>query len=61
MNPVCCNSEMRCQKTGVRVASSSNPTWVRSGDRFECSKCGGTVIVNFGQAFESYAEVLIDE
>jgi hypothetical protein len=53
-----CDIEMKCSKTGVLVAPKSQPTWVRSGDKFECPECGSSVIVNFGEPFESFADVL---
>ena len=54
MNPVCCNSEMKVDSNGVTVASESNPSWVRSGDRYICRECDRTVVIGFGDAYDAH-------
>jgi hypothetical protein len=63
MNPVCvaCGVEMSCKKTGFNVAPESSPTWVRSGDMFQCEECNIQVAVGFGEPYNSKADVLLKE
>jgi hypothetical protein len=65
MNPVCskCHVEMSCKKSGVTVAPVMMPGYCHSGDEFICKSCGATVIINFGQPYDSdiEADVLVAE
>lgn len=56
MNPVCsqCHIEMRCYKTGVTVAPYQVEHHQRSGDEFECPKCGIKIVTSFGDSFENH-------